>query len=145
MKLGIKMTKTNRLKILRRARQLIEDKKYWTHGKLRRRVGTRYTYCLLGACEQAMYDVGLAEPGPKAFTEQPTSTGEGAIGYRVGRELSLQTFAMEKYRRSPDAINDLSGHEGALSLLDEYIAEVEQTPANKLRPWTEKDYEEEGW
>lgn len=133
MQTKIKMTKKNRLAILRRAREIITDPKNWTQGRLRRRVKPGdYRYCLLGACEQAAYDLELANPkDEKIFNED-----EG-LGYRLGRDLSLSTYSMETRKRSAHGVNDSDGHQGALSLLDDYIAEVRKNRAREPQPEAE--------
>ena len=124
---GIKMTKKNRLAILERARALIADKKRWTKGRLRRKTSGVYQYCVLGACEQAAYDLGLAEPGATAFLERDC----GGLGYILGLDLSLQAYSRETRDLAAYEVNDAQGHEGALSLLDEYIGEVKKGNARE--------------
>jgi hypothetical protein len=130
----VKMTKKNRLAILQRARDLIADKKYWTHGRLRRKIaGTQqYRYCLLGACEQAVYDLNLAEPNKKAFSEEIAEGGEElGLGYLIGKDISLYAYSQETRRADPWNVNDREGHQGALDLLDGYIGEVKKGRARE--------------
>lgn len=130
-KTGIKMTKKNRLAILTRAREIISDRKRWTKGRLRRKVRGEYRYCLLGACEQAVYDLGLAEPGKDAFSEPNVGIGYNiTFGYEIGDEVSIRDYSLRTKGISPDWVNDLFGHEGALDLLDGYIDELKR-PAKK--------------
>ena len=124
---SVKMTKKNRLAILKAARKIISDPKRWTTGKLRRRIKGEYKYCLLGAVEQATYDLGLAEPGPKAFVERESQ----GLGYKLSGDLSLETYSFETRHASPYSVNDLTGREGALSLLDDYITEVQKGKARE--------------
>lgn len=128
-KTGIKMTKKNRLAILKRARAIITPKSRWTKGRLRRKTSDgEFKYCLLGACEQAAYELDLAEkPERGAFSEHSNR----GLGYALGNDLSLWSYSREKYCAAPYTLNDTWGHEGALRLLDEYIDEVEKGKARK--------------
>lgn len=148
-KSGIPMTQENRLMILRRAREIISDVRNWNTGSLRIDVlepdGTaRPTYCVLGAIEQAAYDTQLA-------TEQPDNSFDDSywnendphsapLGYLLGSDLSLDTFAGETYGytertirglRSAFGVNDELGYETTLEMLDRYIVEVEQGRARE--------------
>ena len=63
MPTGIRMTKRNKLRIVKRARKILSHPYNWTSGMLRK--GSSYDeggyrYCVLGACERAAYDLGLA-------------------------------------------------------------------------------------
>lgn len=128
---GIKMTKKNRLAILKGARKILSNKKNWTTRALRKRKPTAddgYGYCLLGACERAAYDLELVEPGKDAFKNGYEQVG---LGYPIGRELSLYAFSVEKHRMSPDGVNDLKGYDATMALLDDYIKEVQKGKARK--------------
>lgn len=111
----VEMTPQNRLNILVRAREILSDKENWTTGLLRRR--STGQYCLLGACEQAVYDLGLAKQQADAFEGYEDSFD----AFALGRDLSLYTYAQEKYGASPDSVNDRQGYEPTMKLLDEYI------------------------
>lgn len=124
---GIKMTKKNKLAIVRRAREIISDPKRWTKRRLRRKVQGEYRYCLLGACEQAVYDLGLAEPGEKAFAESKLPFYDcSTFGYQIGLDVSIQKYSLHKEGMSADNINDIGGHKAALELLDGYITELKK-------------------
>lgn len=135
---GIKLTKKNRVAILARAREIISDKKRWTTKKLRRKRGDQYQYCLLGACEQAAYDLGIIEPTGKAFREQIKGTltkpAEEGLGYRLGMDLSLYEYSKETRQAAPFRVNDDYGHEAAVKLLDDYLAEVKKGKARDMNP-----------
>lgn len=126
------MTKKNRLAILTRAREILSEPKNWTRGALRRKKRDGYGYCVLGACEQAAYDLGLAEPQKTAFrTAQNRSDVFEGIGYSLGHELSLQAFSRETRRDAVTTVNDYDGYKAIVQLLDEYILEVK---AGRPRP-----------
>lgn len=124
-KTGIRMTKKNRVAILSRAREIISDKKNWTRRKLRRREGDRYRYCLLGACEQAAYDLGLAEPGKMSFAER-LADSQDPFGYLLGVDISIQDFSLITTGKPAQAVNDQDGYEAAVKLVDDYIAELKK-------------------
>lgn len=128
---GIPMTPENRLGILRRAREILSKRTRWTGCALRQGQGDEASYCVLGACEQAAYDLGLAEVGIYPF--QSDDDGNEALGYRLGIDLSIDAYAREKYGiadyRAYD-VNDTLGYEAVMNLLDEYIAKCEAGQPN---------------
>lgn len=128
---GIKMTKKNRLAILKGAQKILSNERNWTTRALRRREPTAddgYGYCLLGACEKAAYDLGLAEPSGTAFR---TGEKQAGLGYRLGLELSLTTYSRELHGTSPDGVNDHYGYNAVMELLAGYIMEVQEGRARE--------------
>lgn len=123
---GIKMTKKNRLAILTRAREIISDPKRWTRGALRRKIKGQYRYCLLGACEQAAYELGFAEPGKGAFGEYSDDGHEIGFAYALGGDVSIEEYARRTRHMSPHSVNDRKGHPGAVQLVDDYIKELKK-------------------
>lgn len=113
-----------RLGILRRAREILGVKDNWGKKYLRQfdKDGAP-RYCVLGAIEQAAYDTGYLElDESRAFSE---ITAKG-LGYRLGRELSLDIYAKERYGLTAWRVNDGRGYEETLRMLDAYIVEVEE-------------------
>jgi hypothetical protein len=121
-KTGIPMTKNNRLNILRRAREIISDPRRWASKTLRDYDGTQERFCVIGACEQAAYDLGLAQAGPDAFLGR--EDGTALNGYDLGEDLALTEYSRRQYGDVPWAVNDRRGHESTIELLDRFIAEV---------------------
>jgi hypothetical protein len=120
-----------RLAILKRAREILSVKERWGKTHLRRNTGPNGApqYCVLGACEQAFYDLGYKHtPGVLPFTEDMQG-----LGYVLGKELSLSAYARERYGMAPWRVNDRLGYEKTVEMLDEYIEEVE---AGRTRPVT---------
>lgn len=121
-KTSVSMTKTNRLRILQRARKILSDKTRWTTGSLRSHKYGVEQYCVLGACEKAAYELGLAEPGARAFA---------GFGYDLGEDLSIVKFSEAEYGLDPVEVNDKQGYDKVMELLGNYIARVKHTPAGK--------------
>jgi hypothetical protein len=121
MSLSIPMTRNNRVNILRRAREIISDRTRWTSGALRKGIGFNDSFCLLGACEQAVYDLGLAKRDSTAFMAK-----KGQINaYELGRQLQLTEFSKKtRGGKKPDLVNDEDGYEATLRLLDDYLQVV---------------------
>ncbi len=119
-----------KLSLLRRAREIISDRDRWTQQYLRTEKDGKERFCVLGAIEKAAYDLGLAEPPDRPFD------GAGSLGYQLGDDLSLETYAAERYECAAWSVNDSLGYETTLEMLDGYIGEVE---AGRLRePLTEE-------
>lgn len=117
-----------RLEILRRAREILSDSSNWTTKHLRRfGPDGAPRYCVLGAIEQASYDVGYATETAQSFRDGDQDKG----GYLLGNELSLDTYARERYDRTPWSVNDSFGYEATMRMLDEYIVEVEEGRARE--------------
>jgi len=123
VKTGIPMTKENILGILGRARAILSNPDNWGTADLRRsNVSGKTQYCVLGAIEQAAYDLGLKTPGPAAFK----GMSDDFSGYALGEEISLYEYSKKKYNGlNPFQVNDTRGYEKTLELLDGYIDEVQ--------------------
>lgn len=118
-----------RLEILRRAREIIGVKENWTTKYLRKMENGAPRYCVLGAIEQAAYDVGYIDPTKvgRKFADGNENTG----GYLLGKELSLNEFARERHGSAPWQVNDRLGYETTLKMLDDYIVEIEEGRARE--------------
>lgn len=121
---NIPMTKENKLGILTRAREIITDPDRWNRGRLKSRAGEQF--CVLGACERAAYDLGLAIETSNSFGRGPYDSVP-VDAYDLGRDLSLYRYSVDTYGSSPDWVNDNLGHEQTLEMLDRYIAVVERS------------------
>lgn len=125
MPTGIRMTKRNKLRIVKRARKILSDPYSWTVGALRKKTNygegdPQWRYCALGACERAAYDLGLAEERTGSF-----GPGSEALGYQLSHELGLHQFSVERLKRSVPEVNDGIGYTTTVKLLDEFICETE--------------------
>lgn len=64
----VRLTKKEKIEILRRAKALLRRRNGWTKGTLRRVYRNvdegveTYAYCVLGACQQAAIDKGVLRP-----------------------------------------------------------------------------------
>jgi hypothetical protein len=125
----IPMTKENRLNILKRAREILSSPSRFATGRLRKEFGGFERFCVLGACERAVYDLDLAKEGPTSFRRTEVKREEPPVdAYQLGRDLSLHEFAVRNYSTTPDGVNDTFGYERTIEMLDSYIVEVEGTP-----------------
>lgn len=124
---GIEMSKNTKLSILRRARKILSNPMKWGKGNLYNE--EQDTYCLLGACERAAYDLGLFTEDPGNSFDNGDFGGEG-LGYVLGKDLSLYEYTAERYQTraftAPYQVNDRLGYDETLKFLDSYIVEVEQ-------------------
>ena len=119
-----------KIEILRRAREILSVKDNWTTKHLRRfSPDGAPQYCVLGAIEQASYDVGYATPNDASFVDGDQQRG----GYLLGSQLSLDTYARERFKRTPWAVNDSYGYEATMRMLDDYIVEVEEGRAREAK------------
>lgn len=126
----IQWNKTKRLAVVRRARKILSDKDRWTKQRLRvKRRNVEPRYCVLGAIEQATYELGYAEPTGRAFREDESRPNSG---YMLGRQMSLSEFSKRKYGMLPFSVNDTLGWEAVLELLDDYESYLKETPAAEL-------------
>lgn len=123
-KSGIPMTPENRIGILKRAREILSSPVRWTKSSLQSDGPQGPQYCVLGACEQAAYDLGLAERTHPFRGEDDVE----ALGYRLGNDLSLNSYARWKYRHvyfTAYDVNDTLGYDATIQMLDGYIEECE--------------------
>ena len=122
---GIPMTRNIRIMILKRARAILSNRDRWTAGRLRRKYGDgTEKFCLLGACEQAVYDLGIREPALTAFQGGRDRIRENNA-YQLGRDLKLSDYSRKTYGAPPEGVNDDNGYETTLRLLDEFTQKVE--------------------
>lgn len=122
---GIPMTKENRLNILTRAYEILSNPTNWTTRKLR--TGSEeygYSYCMLGACEQAVYDLGLAVETEASFDKVPSEVPVDA--YNLGTGLSLEKYVRDRYGYGPVTINDADGYRTVMEAMHDYIEQVKE-------------------
>lgn len=135
---GIPMARNVRLSILKRAREILSDVSSWTTEELRVIIDGKPKYCVLGAIEQAAYDLNYADAsaGSLARPFVDAGDGQGPLAYRLGDDLSLNTFAQEEYGE-PNAynVNDNRGYDTTMRMLDRYIVEVEEGRAREPEPF----------
>ena len=127
---GIPMARNVRLSILKRAREILSDVSNWTTQELREIIDGKPKYCVLGAIERAAYDLGYA----KETDGRPFQSYEGGepLAYRLGDDLSLNTYAAERYGQTNAwNVNDNEGYETTMDMLDTYIVEVEEGRARE--------------
>ena len=125
-KTGIPMTRNFRIMILKRAREILSDRNKWTVGRLMRRTSDGVErFCLLGACEQAVYELGIRERAVTAF-QGGRDRGRETNAYQLGRDLKLYDYARGNYGLPPEGVNDDRGYDDTMKLLDEFTAKVEK-------------------
>lgn len=125
---NVPMTKNNRINIVQRAREILSDRKHWTSGKLRKQSISGgydgFQYCLLGACELALYELGLSNKIGAGFGGAQNGEANTIDAYVLGRELGLADYSQQKFNdRTPDDVNDRLGYDKVLELLDGFLAQ----------------------